>query len=113
MLRLFLINIALLVFTVRGFSQDGDTVRVDSVIRHSCIPTGIRIGTDLISIGKTQFQDDFKGWEVNADADFGRYYLALDYGSWARTFASDSGNYANDGTYWRAGVDVNFLLKDI
>lgn len=109
-----MINIALLAITVSGFSQEADSVRADSVVRSSYIPTGIRIGTDLISIGKTQFQDDFTGWEVNADVDFGRYYLALDYGSWGRSFASDtSGNYSNDGTYWRAGVDVNFLLKDI
>jgi hypothetical protein len=89
-----------------------DSVAVDSVIRHSFIPTGIRVGTDLISLVKTQVQDDFNAWEVNADVDFYRYYLAMDYGASARTFRSDSGNYSNDGTYWRAGVDINFLAKD-
>src|SRR5688572_23228338 len=109
-----LINILplLLVATV-AFSQTSDSVRADSVVRRSFIPTGIRVGTDLISIGKSQFQNDFTGWEVNGDIDFHRYYLAIDYGSWGRTFESDSGNYSNDGTYWRLGVDVNFLLKDI
>jgi len=98
--------------TTCAFAQS-DTVRADSVIRHSFIPTGIRVGTDLISLFKTQAQDDFNGWEVNADVDFYRYYLAVDYGASARTFASpDSGAYSNDGTYWRAGVDINFLAKD-
>src|SRR5690606_18521777 len=69
----------------------------------------------------SQFQNDFSGWEVNADIDFHRYYLALEYGSWSRSFVveDEAGNkdprnkYHNDGTYWRVGVDVNFLLKDI
>jgi hypothetical protein len=96
-----------------AFSQAKDSVRRDTVTIRDYMPTGIRIGTDLISLVKTQYQKDFSGWEVNADVDFRRYYLAIDYGSWSRTFESDSGNYSNDGTYWRAGVDVNFLLKDV
>jgi len=107
------INISLLVLVATCAFGQSDTVRADSVIRHSFIPTGIRVGTDLISLVKSQTKDDFNGWEVNADVDFYRYYLALDYGASARTFASpDSGNYSNDGTYWRAGVDINFLAKD-
>ena len=113
MSRLRLINISLLsLVSTLAFSQKSDSVRADSVIKHSFIPTGIRVGTDLISLFKTQFQDDFSGWEVNADVDFYRYYLAIDYGAGSRTFLSDSGNYSNDGTYWRVGVDVNLIVKD-
>ena len=113
MLRFRLIKILLFSLVVTGaFAQPSDTVRLDTLLRHRFIPTGIRVGTDLISLAKSQFQDDFSGWEVNADVDFHRYYLAVDYGAWSRTFLSDSGNYSNDGTYWRVGVDVNFLLKD-
>lgn len=75
-------------------------------------PTGLRIGTDLIAAGKNFFGSPLTGWEVNADVDFGRYYLALDYGSWSRKDSVANGYYANDGRYFRAGVDVNFLLKD-
>ena len=115
MFRLVLVNILLLSMACSVLAQEDDSVSVDSV-RISFIPTGIRIGTDLISIGKTQFQSDFSGWEVNADIDFHRYFLALDYGSWSRNFGSKgekSNYYENDGTYWRVGADVNFLLKDI
>ena len=113
MLRSRLTNILLiLLLPICAFPQKADSVRADSVQKHSYIPTGIRVGTDLISIFKTQYQNDFTGWEVNADIDFYRYFLALDYGSWGRTFSSDSGSYSNDGTYWRAGIDVNFLVKD-
>jgi hypothetical protein len=75
-------------------------------------PTGVRIGTDLIAIGKTIYGSPLTGWEVNADMDFGRYYLAMDYGSWSREETLVNGDYKNDGRYFRAGVDVNFLLKD-
>lgn len=76
-------------------------------------PTGIRIGTDLLSIGKTYYTDYFKGWEVNVDADiYRRYYATVDYGSWSTNYKWDNGYYASDGRYFRVGVDVNFLLRD-
>lgn len=77
------------------------------------MPTGIRIGTDVIALVKSNYQNDFSGWEVNADVDFNRYFLAFDYGTWARNFPNDSAAYSNDGRYWRVGVDVNFLTKDV
>jgi hypothetical protein len=67
---------------------------------------------DVISTAKSKYQDNFSGYEFQADIDLGRYYPVFEYGSWSRSFVYDSGNYANDGTYWRIGTDVNFLLKD-
>lgn len=89
-----------------GWSQktDGDTT--------DFWPTGIRIGTDLIALGKTYADNKFEGWEVNADLDFNRYYLTADYGHWARNVSLSNGDYTNDGTYFRIGADINFLLKD-
>ena len=86
--------------------DDGDTIKTDYR------PTGIRIGTDGIAIARNFYDKTYSGWEVNADVDFYRYYLALDVGSWSRTFSPDSSAYHNKGTYWRLGADVNFLLKD-
>ncbi|HEY0739980.1 MAG TPA: DUF6048 family protein [Chryseosolibacter sp.] len=107
-------SIALICFALAGFAQPRDSavLQLDTV-KNRFLPTGIRIGTDVIAIVKSNIQDDFTGWEVNADVDFNRYYLNFDYGTWGRNFATDSAAYKNDGTYWRVGVDVNFLLKDI
>jgi hypothetical protein len=105
----FLLSSALLLFVLTTRAQDRKTY--DS-LRKIRIPTGLRIGTDLIIIGQTLFDSPLSGWELNADADFGRYYLALDYGSWSRKDSLSNGYYENDGRYLRAGVDVNFLLKD-
>ncbi|MEJ7643402.1 MAG: DUF6048 family protein [Chryseolinea sp.] len=89
-------------------AQKADTVRE----KHSYKPTGIRIGTDVLSIVRSSTDDTFEGWEVNADVDFYRYYLAMDYGYWARDYEAETGQYHNNGTYWRLGGDVNFLTKD-
>lgn len=93
-------------FSAGGQDKKSDTVRIDYR------PTGVRIGTDAISIARNFYDKTFSGWEVNADVDFYRYYLAVDVGSWSRTFQPDSGSYNNKGNYWRLGADVNFLLKD-
>lgn len=76
------------------------------------LPTGIRLGTDLILIGTSAFSESFSGWEINGDIDFGRYYLAADFGNWEREQSLVNGLYKNDGRYYRVGIDVNFLLKD-
>jgi hypothetical protein len=89
-------------------AQKADTVKE----KHSFIPTGVRFGTDLISIIKSSTDKTFNGWEVNGDIDFYRYYFVVDYGYWARAYTSVDGDYSNDGTYFRVGADVNFLKKD-
>lgn len=106
-----ILALALFSFTDVSAQTEADSVTIDSV-RNKYVPTGIRIGTDVISLVKTQTQDDFHGWEVNGEVDFNRYYLAVEYGTWGRNFNSDSAAYTNNGRYWRAGVDVNFLMKD-
>jgi hypothetical protein len=108
-LKYLLSSVLLLVF-VSTYAQDKKEAG-DSLKRIQK-PTGVRIGTDLIAIGKTIFDSPLTGWELNADVDFGRYYLALDYGSSSLKDSLDNGYYSNDGRYLRVGVDVNFLLKD-
>jgi len=88
-----------------------DSVKRDTV-KNRYLPTGFRLGVDALALVKSSTQNNFSGWEVNADVDFHRYFLAFDYGTWARTFLDDSSTYRNDGKYWRVGVDVNFLKKD-
>ena len=102
------ILISAFAFSFMGAQAQDKKEESDSLKRRAIQkPTGVRIGTDLIAIGKTVFDSPLSGWELNADVDFDRYYLALEYGSWAR---KDS--VANDGRYFRIGVDVNFLLND-
>jgi hypothetical protein len=76
------------------------------------LPTGFRVGTDLIDLGKTISSNTFTGWEVNGDVDFANYYLAVDVGTWGKDILIKNGEYTNSGTYYRAGVDINFLGSD-
>ncbi len=78
----------------------------------SYAPTGVRVGTDLIDLGKTFAGKTFKGWEVNGDIDFSKYHLAVDIGTWAKDLSLSNGSYSNSGNYYRVGIDVNFLGKD-
>lgn len=86
--------------------------RPDTLEAKHYIPTGIRVGTDLISLGKIPWSDQFDGWEAAADVDFDRYYLTAEVGRWEKNFVGDRQRYTNDGSYYRIGADVNFLLKD-
>ncbi len=102
-------NITFLLFSLAASAQeDIDTLQVKQDFK----PTGIRFGTDLLSIARSSYDKTFKGWEVSADVDFYRYYFVVDYGSWGREFRSDTSNYSNNGSYFRVGADVNFLTKD-
>lgn len=88
-----------------------DNANPDSV-RNRFLPTGIRVGTDVIHLVKTRTQDNFHGWEVVGEVDFDRYILAVEHGTWGRNLKADSASYANEGAFWRVGIDVNFLSHD-
>jgi hypothetical protein len=104
-----LLSISIILLSALAVSaQKKDTVKV----KHDYRPTGIRVGTDLVSIIQSGADKTFEGWEVNGDVDFYRYYFAADYGYWARNYTAYDATYANNGNYWRVGADVNFLTKD-
>jgi Domain of unknown function (DUF6048) len=91
------------------FAQKADTVKTVTKF----IPTGVRAGIDIVSIARTQYGDSFEGFEANIDTDIYRYYPTIEFGNSARNYLAESGStYNNDGTFWRAGVDVNFMKKD-
>ena len=106
------ILILLLALPLVSFSQkkkDVDTVKVERSYR----PTQLRFGTDVFALVRTVTQEGYRGWELNADADIYRYFLALDFGSSAMDKKSETDHYENSGTYFRIGGDFNFLKKDV
>lgn len=95
--------------TTKVNTQKADTVKSQ---KKDFLPTGIRLGIDLISLIRSQTDASFSGYEFNADVDFYRFYLAAEVGKWEREFLTEEEQYKNNGSYARIGVDVNFLLKD-
>lgn len=102
----------LLLLLIGGECYSQNAEKEDSVTRKDYRPTGVRFATDALALIRSGYDETYSGWEVNADIDFYRYFLAADFGSWQRNITSDQGNYANKGTYFRVGADMNFLTKD-
>lgn len=109
-------TLLLLLVSAVAFGQKDST---RAVLREQYFPTGVRFGTDVLALVRSQVRDNFSGWEVSADTDINRYLIQVDYGSWglnynqySETALRDTLTYSNRGTYWRAGVDVNFLTRD-
>lgn len=105
-------------FVASAHAQSLDSLlMVDTARTKKFVPTGLRVGTDMISLVRSQLYDDFNAWEVSADVDVHRYIVSVDFGSWRRNFSADSAGsysstYRNDGHYWRIGIDANFLTRD-
>lgn len=104
----FIISLALMVaMTGHCLSQEKKSAKAKDKI--SYMPTGIRVGTDLIDLGKTG--KTFKGWELNGDINLSKYFIALDIGSWSKNVTLPNGQYSNGGSYFRIGTDINLLDK--
>lgn len=105
----------LVLLSVAAIAQDkADLKKLDTLIekRTKFLPTGVRIGADVISPIRTFTDSKFGGYEFSADVDFYRYYLNVEIGKWERDLKTDLEAYSNNGKYFRLGVDVNFLKKD-
>lgn len=87
-------------------AQQADSMKI------SFVPTGIRLGADVLAPAYALADKRFSGFEFSADVDFYRYYLTADVGHWARLLEGTDSRYSNSGNYYRVGVDVNFLKKD-
>lgn len=101
-------TIAFLAAAIVCAAQPADSIKK----KKNYWPTGIRLGTDLIALGKIPWSSEFDGWEASADVDLDRYYFTVEMGSWEKSKLSPDQSYTNSGNYFRIGADVNFLLKD-
>lgn len=107
----FIISLLLLIIKV-GFGQTDMALHPDSV-KGKFIPTGIRLGTELINIGRSASNSDLTEYTFTADIDFHRYFLNVEYGTLDRSFEDQVGSlYSVSGSYFRIGPDINFLKKD-
>lgn len=90
---------------VPSFGQSNDSLKTFT-------PTGIRVGVDLISPVRSISDDSYAGYEAVVDVDFYRYLFVAEFGSVNRKIDVANGDYQNDGSFYRVGVDVNFLIND-
>lgn len=105
---LYIINfIVLVLLSTTSFSQeDTPETTKDSVIGSS--KYGLRLGGDLSKLVRSFIDDDYKGFEINADYRLTkRLYLAGELGTEERTLETDYLNSTAKGSYFKAGVDYN------
>jgi hypothetical protein len=76
------------------------------------IPTGIRVGTDLVALGVNAFGNNRQRYELQGDIDFHRIYLIGSYGINQYQVSGEGFDYTNDGNYYRIGVEADFLKFD-
>ena len=76
------------------------------------LPSAVRIGTDVSKLGIWMLSPYRKEYEINADIDVYKYFLACDFGSWKTEIPGDEYNYRMNGQFLRAGIDYNFLYSD-
>ncbi|MEO0555727.1 MAG: DUF6048 family protein [Bacteroidota bacterium] len=102
----------LIVFASIGLGQTEIAIHPDSV-KGKYIPTGIRIGAELINIGRSASNTDLSEYTFTADIDFNRFIFNVEFGTYDRSFDDRAGSlYSVSGTYFRIGPDINFLKRD-
>lgn len=93
--------------------KDVDIEEVDSTkIKFDLIPKSLRVGMDMVGLVKTVSKGDYTELEVTSDIAIDRYFLNLDYGISERSRVGNDVNYFVNGTFFRAGLDINLLKKD-
>ena len=76
------------------------------------VPTGIRLGTDLVALGVNVFGNNRERYEFQADIDFHRIYVVGSFGINEYQTSGEGFNYTNSGNYYRVGLEADFLKFD-
>ena len=76
------------------------------------LPSALRIGTDVSRLGVWALNPDRQQYEINADIDVYKYFIACEYGGWKTRIPGGDFNYHMSGNYFRAGIDYNFIYSD-
>uniref|UniRef100_UPI00404AB65A DUF6048 family protein n=1 Tax=Gelidibacter sp. TaxID=2018083 RepID=UPI00404AB65A len=108
---LYIINLlVLMLFSSVSFSQE-ETLEVTETSKDSIVGSskyGLRLGGDLSKLVRSFIDDDYTGFEINADYRLTkRLYIAGELGTEERTLDTDYLNTTTKGSYFKAGVDYN------
>jgi len=70
---------------------------------------GLRVGTDLNYVGNLLFNENVSQYEINGDLDLNRYLISYAYGIANYQRIGETFTYQTNGSYFKAGLDVNFI----
>ncbi|RCW92529.1 DUF6048 family protein [Winogradskyella arenosi] len=70
---------------------------------------GLRLGTDISKLARSFVTDDYSGFEIMGDYRLSkRIYIAGEIGNEERTLDYNQLNNTTKGSYFKAGIDMNF-----
>lgn len=76
------------------------------------VPSSIRIGVDVAGLAYNFIDPSRITYGAAADIDFHIYSAVFEYGMAQYDHSGDSASYQSKGSYYRVGLDANFLNKD-
>ena len=105
---LFTIKVSLIVLSVSTVrAQDTATTSQDTLVYKQNY--GLRLGGDIYKLGRSFWDDDYKGFEINGDYRLTkRWYLAGELGTEEKITKTDFLDAKTTGSYFKAGADYNF-----
>lgn len=99
--------IIVLLFSTIAFAQEEKKTVNDTLIYKQ--KYGLRLGTDISKLARTFFTDDYSGFEIMGDYRLTkRIYIAGEIGNEERTIENEVLNNTTKGSYFKAGLDINF-----
>ncbi|WP_179346619.1 DUF6048 family protein [Winogradskyella ursingii] len=102
--------VLLLLFSTIAIAQNQkETVKDTLVFKQKY---GLRLGADIGKIVRSFVDDDYTGFEIVGDYRLSKkLYLAGELGNEERTLISESIDNTTKGSYFKAGVDINFYTN--
>jgi hypothetical protein len=109
-LKYFINSIVLVLLCCASINAQNDSINVaqmDSI--KFTQKYGIRIGGDLSKIVRSFMDDDYQGFEINADYRLTKkWFIAGELGTEEKTSSTDYLNVTSKGNYFKVGGDYNF-----
>ncbi|MFK7832686.1 MAG: DUF6048 family protein [Winogradskyella sp.] len=100
----------LLLFSTMVFAQDEKKIVNDTLVFKQ--KYGLRLGADISKLARTYFDDNYSGFEIMGDYRITkRIYIAGEIGNEERTLETDFLNNTTKGSYFKAGIDMNFYTN--
>ena len=98
---------------VRGQESDYAISRDSSANEQNVwVPTGLRVGADILGPTLSAFNDSRSFWEFNADVDLKNFFFVTEFGFAKANEEGGTSSYSSEGSFFRVGPDVNFLGRD-
>lgn len=105
MLKYFISIISVVLMVFSADAQNDSIVQDSTKYKQKY---GLRLGGDLSKILRTVIDDDYTGFEINADYRYSKsLFIAGELGTEEKTTSTEFLNSTAKGSYFKAGIDYN------